>query len=412
MSEHVGAPFLRLAVITDLHYTIDTTSPGSAVRIQSAANTGLDPMDALISFVADNKVEADILVCGGDITNRANQTAFTTGWNKLKQLRSSLNAKELISTTGNHEVLSRPPDEPHLPGDSIHTHDPIGWLQEIDDYPAAFGGDTDRRWIYWGRGYEIVDADLATIVVLNSCHYHLTMQPLEFERGKIGSVLLKDLKRQLVKRKHAKKLQILLLHHHPVQHPDHDVEGQIDMFNGHKLIEALIETHSDWLVIHGHKHEPRLIRAQGAVWQPIIFSAGSFGARLNGTLATKTKNQFYVVNIRGVTDELGDLRMCATIESYYWSGTEWRTVSEIEQGLPNGCGFGPNINLSQLAVDIKRILLSADGYSTWDELALALPNLKRLTPDEIRVLKMDLRDKLDIKLGGESRLWFPTELST
>lgn len=411
MSEKSIGPTLRLAVITDLHYMIDSTNASNTARIQSAVGTGLDPMEALLSFIVDKEIESDLLVCGGDITNRANQTAFATGWNRLKQLRDSLNAKELISTTGNHEVLSRAPGDPHPAGDSLHTYDPIGWLQEIEDYPAAFDGDSDKRWIYWGRGYEIVDSDVATIVILNSCHYHLTMQPVEFERGKIGSVLLKDLKRQLVKRKKEKKLRILLLHHHPVQHPDHDFEGQIDMFNGNKLIEALIETGSDWLVIHGHKHEPRLIRAQGAVSQPVIFSAGSFGARLNGTLATKTKNQFYIVNINGVLDELGDLRMCATIDSYYWSGTEWRAVTEIEHGLPHGCGFGPNTNLSQVAVDIKGILQGSQGYCTWEELAVVLPQLNRLTPDEINMLKVNLREKLNINLGGDVRLWFPTVLS-
>ena len=355
---------------------------------------------------------ADVLVCGGDITNRASQPAFMTGWNKLKQLRNSLSATELISATGNHEILSRPPEEAVKAGNSLFTHDPIGWLQELDDYPAVFGGDPERRWTYWGRGYEIVDTEFATIVVLNSCHYHLTMQEVEFERGKIGTVLLKDLKRQLAKRKNEKKLRVLLLHHHPVQHPDHDVDGQIDMFNGNKLIEALIETGTEWLVIHGHKHDPRLIKAQGTVWQPVIFSAGSFGARLSGTLSGKTRNQFYVIDLRSLTDELGDLRMYATIESYFWSGTEWRTVNEIEQGLPNGCGFGPPVNLSQTAIDIQNHLKGAAGYMKWDELASLLPELRRLTPDEISVLKTNLRDKLKIKLGGDSRLWFPTELST
>jgi Icc-related predicted phosphoesterase len=310
MLDNVSAAKLRIAVITDLHYMLDSTSGGNTIRIQAAAGTTFDPMDDLMSFVVGNNVKADILICGGDITNQANQTAFLTGWNKLKTLRDALGAKELISATGNHEILSRPPHEQYPVGDSLHTHDPVGWLQEIDDYPAIFGTDPERRWVYWGRGYDIVDTEAATIVVLNSCHYHMTMQPLEFERGKIGSVLLKDLKRQLARRKNNKKLQILLLHHHPIQHPDHDVEGQIDMFNGNKLIEALIETGTEWLVIHGHKHDPRLIRAQGAIWQPIIFSAGSFGARLGGTLATKTKNQFYVLDIDGVTNMLSDGELC------------------------------------------------------------------------------------------------------
>jgi hypothetical protein len=87
-------------------------------------------------------------------------------------------------------------------------------------------------------------------------------------------------------------------------------------------------------------------------------------------------------------------------------------VHEIEQGLPNGCGFGPGIDISKVAIDIKRFLLQSDGYLTWQELVNVIPELKYLTPEEIRVLKTSLRDKLDIKLGGDSRLWFPTELST
>lgn len=403
---------IRVAVITDLHYTTDSSAMPGSFRTQAAQGSASDPMVELEKFLKKNDIQANWLLCPGDITNQAAHDAFLVAWSGLKSLRDTLHASQLIAVTGNHEVDSRPSAADKSIGLVEQTVDPVGQLQELPDYPATFDGFPDKKWIYWGRGYEVVEDDDTLIVLVNSCHFHITMQPNEYERGKISDVLLKGFRETVNQLAADKKHRILLIHHHPIQHPDTSSGGgQIDMYNGSRLIDVLAESFCDWLVIHGHKHHPRLIRAQGSASPPFVFSAGSFGAALTGTLATQTKNQFYIINLESHPTPLGSA-MRGRIEAYYWSGTEWRIATERDHGLPSNCGFSHNIDVGTLAVQIKAHLTSnpLPGFATWAELCNAIPDLNYLMPDELKKLRYAL-GRMNVKVGGDERLWFPKELS-
>jgi Icc-related predicted phosphoesterase len=402
---------MRIAVITDLHYVLDTTTNPSSYRPQMANGQTFDPIERLGNFLTANAIKANVLLCPGDITNQAAHAAFIKGWENLKTLRDKLCAVELIAVTGNHEVDSRASESMKTVGLVEETVDPIGLLQSIEDYPASFLKNPDQRWIYWGRGYEIIEDDDAVIVLINSCHFHITMQPNEYERGKISQVVLDSFKKRVTELASSKKFRIVLMHHHPISQHDTEGSGQIDMYNGSKLMEILNESYNDWLIIHGHKHDPRLIRAQGAATPPIVFSAGSFGAALSGALATKTKNQFYILELESIQNVSGTLEMRGRIEAYYWTSTEWRPAIEDEHGLPNGCGFANNVNIDEIATDVRDHLQTIPGsFMKWTEICEVLPALNYLMPFEIKKLRY-LLGRLKVNLGGDSRLSFPTELS-
>lgn len=402
---------MRIAVITDLHYVLDTTKIPSSFRPQMANGQEFDPIEKLGDFLISHNIKANVLLCPGDITNQAAHAAFIKGWENLRALRDKLSAAELIAVTGNHEVDSRASDSMKNVGLVEETVDPVGLLQSIEDYPASFSDNPDKRWIYWGRGYEIIEDDEAVIVLINSCHFHITMQRNEYERGKISQVVLDSFKKKVTELANSKKFRIVLMHHHPISHHDTEGSGQIDMYNGSKLMEILNESYNDWLIIHGHKHDPRLIRSQGAATPPIVFSAGSFGAALSGALATKTKNQFYILDLESIPNASGTLEMRGRIEAFYWTSTEWRPAIEEEHGLPNGCGFANNVNVDEIAKNVRDYLETISGsFIKWDEMCEVLPALKYLMPFEIKKLRFVLA-RLKVNLGGDTRLSFPTELS-
>jgi predicted phosphodiesterase len=390
---------------------LDTTIKPTTFRPQMANGQAFDPIEKLGDFLTKNDIKADMLLCPGDITNHAAHDAFVKGWDNLKVLRDKLSAQELIAVTGNHEVRSRASDLMKTVGLVEETVDPVGMLQSIEDYPASFSKNPDKRWIYWGRGYEIIEDDDIAIVLINSCHFHVTMQPNEYERGKISQVVLDSFRQRATELANSKKFRIVLMHHHPISHHDMEGSGQIDMYNGSKLMEILNESYNDWLIIHGHKHDPRLIRAQGSATQPVVFSAGSFGAALTGALATKTKNQFYILDLESTKNESGTFEMRGQIEAYYWTSTEWRPAIEEEHGLPNGCGFANNINIDATATKVRDHLKSVPGsFVTWDEIRETFPELNYLMPFEIKKLRFVL-NRLKVNLGGDTRLSFPTQLS-
>lgn len=402
---------LRIAIATDLHYVI---KDGKAMPQVCRDGTNNDPMEALLHFVSKSNLSANLLVCPGDVTDRACGTAFHHGWNKLLQLKSCLNAEHLIAATGNHEVSSRVGDEHDIPGNAELAIDTLDHLLDVHDYPAMFD-DNDKRWVYWGRGYETVFGQDWVVVTINSCHYHNSTLANEYERGRIGDVTLKELMVHLksISKEGRYKYRVIVLHHPPVAHEEIGVElGKTPMFNGDGLIQAVEDTNSDWLVIHGHKHHHRLKKCSGNDYAPILLGAGSFGALLTGGLSNKTKNQFYIMELQAKKDEVGEHRLRGKIETLYWDGTEWSRCVRLKDGIPDGCGFqqGGSISISSLASRIKEVIKASGQPSLrWEEVAEKEESVKYLNPKEVSIL-LDKVRLVGVEMNVDDQRLFPAEL--
>jgi predicted MPP superfamily phosphohydrolase len=411
-------PKIRLAVASDLHYAAPAT--GQPSRPATAANGEAgDPMHALLRLIEHEKaahdtshaLQADYLLCPGDITSRASKEGFDTGWSRLKDLRQALGAAELIATTGNHEVHSRADDEDHIPGVSTRAFDPWSVMQSHSDYPCTSFSDDDR-WVYWGRGYRIAERDAILFVVINSSHFHDTTLANEYERGRISDIALDALQAELqvFVDKNKSRAFVALLHHHPIAHESSSApEEKIQMHNGARLMSLLENTGVAWLVIHGHKHQGRLINAQGDQNPPFVLAAGSFGAFLDGLLATQTRLQFYIVEIESCDQGvLPTVR--ATIKAWSWSGTAWEVSSKQEHGLPDGCGFRrPAVALEAIAAQLLQTL-GTSSYLEWPEAVAAHAELGQLMPGQTRYLRNALH-AAGVKSTWESDAWFPEQVS-
>lgn len=402
---------LRIAVITDLHYT---KAAGHAPFPEVCALVNqVDPMEQLIEYIGNNSLEdVDLVLCPGDITTRACVESFSSGWSGLSVLAKKLNASHLIASTGNHEIISRSADINKIPG-NVELHvDPQEHLLKMSDYPAVFSDD-QKRWVYWGRGYEIISGKDWMVLVVNSCHYHSTQLANEFERGRVGEVALKELSDSLSVLAKDKTFRMVLIHHPPINHEEEGVElGREPMFNGIAFLRVLEETGLDWLVIHGHKHFQRLVRHSDSEYSPMIFGAGSFGASLKGAVATKTKNQFYIIDLETSLDALEQERLKAKFKSLYWNLSEWRPVQDETHGLPDNCGFdlGRKADVPKIARKIREAINDEQPWRTWDELKSEIEELKYLTPGDIRSLKKTLIN-INIIYSPEQRCWFPSQVS-
>lgn len=406
---------IRVAIVTDLHYDIEKDG-GVPLPEVALRGTRIDPMAALNLFLEEEASEdpIDILLCPGDITTRAKKAAFDEGWNRLNNLKVVLGASHLIASTGNHEIASRAGDEHSLAGNVELAVEPLELLLSVNDYPAAFS-DPLKKWVYWGRGYEIIEGDNWAVVIINSCHYHGSLLSNEYERGRISQAALRELEIDLEKIKDKYPFRLVLLHHPPVPQEGSQSAslGKIPMQNGEQLVSLLEKTCRDWIVIHGHKHFHRLIRAQGgATCAPIIFSAGSFGANLPGEIAQLTRNQFYILTLEAVKSPLGKPRIRGRFDSYFWDGFEWAHVYDMSKGLPHGCGFRwKNIDIEGIALQIQNHLeVNSLPYCNWEDLVSTIEDLRYLMPDNIQELKNAL-DYLNISYFSEKKTWFPSQLS-
>src|SRR5207247_8648242 len=70
------------------------------------------------------------------------------------------------------------------------------------------------------------------------------------------------------------------------------------MLGGAELLQLLSAgDYGEWLVIHGHKHLPKLSYAQGATAAtPVVFAAGSLCACLASRIQAVARNQFYILD--------------------------------------------------------------------------------------------------------------------
>jgi hypothetical protein len=65
---------------------------------------------------------------------------------------------------------------------------------------------------------------------------------------------------------------------------------------GQFLLDLLAyDSNGDWVVLHGHKHCPKISYAAGGVTSPIVFSCGSIGAKLYPELNGNVRNQWYLL---------------------------------------------------------------------------------------------------------------------
>lgn len=405
-------PF-RIAIATDLHYLKDDSGD---IRVQVAAKgSRIDPMTSLIHYLDVSRSPinpvADILICPGDITTAACVQSFQHGWNDLAKLKDALGARHLIAATGNHEVGSRASAGHQAVGNAEIAIEPFEHLITTADYPAKFEN-SDKKWMYWGRGFEVITGENWVVVTINSCHYHNSLLPNEYERGRIGDAALAELNQMLTDLSKRFSYRVIVLHHPPLAHEDPDVAlGRTAMYNGDLLLQFLEETSEDWVVIHGHKHLFRLLRSGGGDYAPMVLGAGSFGALLTGDLASKTKNQFYILELSQVADS-GSTRLRGRIDALCWDNTEWSLSSEDAHGLPHGCGFdmlNPT-KVQALAARIKEeITDSSQPFMKWCELAGKIEGLNYLMPKDILHLRKKL-DEVGVSRASNESSWFPSEL--
>jgi hypothetical protein len=282
--------------------------------------------------------------------------------------------------------------------------DRIGFLKSlIPNYPITccptlYSEDQTRQYRtqYFGDDFVRIETDAMRLVVLNSCALHTTKEN-DFERGFVSSAALAELERQLGDNT-SRKINILLCHHHPMQHEDHGLGSYDFMMNG-QLLTDMLASHGDWIIFHGHKHHARLAYAQGTSSNSaVVFAAASFSARLKDALSVHSRNQFYLIDIAldpRVGPPLGAIR------SWNWhNGCPWSENLDDGAGLPSGCGFGQRNHPDLLAQEIDKKI--GDTPRPWSDLTADLRWLNHVIPGDLQRIEKCLATTYKIELERDA----------
>ena len=259
---------------------------------------------------------------------------------------------------------------------------------------------------YWSRYYCVSDHTNCRIVSINSSAFHW----LDTERnhGRVSRSTLEWLKEDLAKRE-PRQINILLCHHHPHLHSELakiDTSYEV-MRDGDRLIDLLGGGDlGQWLIVHGHKHFPNIAYSAGRTQSPIVFSCGSFSARLYMELQTRARNQFYIIEIP--LNKVKELGLVGNISAWDWSeGKGWIKPDGDSSGLASLTPFGSRENLYSLATRLTGFL-GIKPFAPWLELVAEIPSLEFVLPADLRDLEHILKENHKISIDwAEGR---PSEL--
>jgi predicted MPP superfamily phosphohydrolase len=398
MPAEAKEPELVLAVMSDIHafdtLDADSKTPPSHVCTTAPEDEPLrNPFSGLSKLIQQEKLRSDVLVCCGDMADKARPAGIKYVWDKLQHLRQELGARFLAATPGNHDVDSRY---------KYNDFDAKGVLQAL--VPPFPLGDDIQRDKFWSRNFLIHTEDEFRIVILNSSAYH-GQKDGEYHHGRVAQRTVDKLTAELdaMCAAEPRSVNILLCHHHPHRYGDIGGEDYSEMMGGHALLELLGSgNHGHWLVIHGHKHQPRICYAAGGASAPVIFSAGSFAATLYPELQTRVRNQFYVITIPW--QQFGKLNMgiAGTFRAWDWlQGLGWLPAGN-HSGLPPYGGFGYRGDITSLADNVEGVWRGSGGpWLKWSDVSDGVPAIKHLLPGDLRQLREKLQTRHGLKVLEE-----------
>jgi 3',5'-cyclic AMP phosphodiesterase CpdA len=378
---------LKIALLSDLHAHDDDPTSESGVSwltLSKAEDPTQHPFAALHRLIEREQLSAHYVVCPGDIADKANPKAISYAWSQLQKLRSALGAQKLIATPGNHDIDSR---------FKYNDHDAKGYLQALVPYYPTGDEALDDR--FWSRHYVVLNESPACrFLVLNSSAYHgyrSDRVPPEYEYGRVSKRTLAAIEAELSGSPDRRPVNVLVCHHHPHKHGNIDAADYSAMEDGTTLIDLLNRAGlGRWIVLHGHKHQPRLAYAAGGSRAPVVFGAGSFSAQLYAQLQGRARNQFYLIEFPwGEYERLG-LELAGSFRAWDWTvGIGWQPAGP-SSGLPARGGFGFGAHFPQEAKTIRDVV-GGRRLVDWQDVLRARPQLEYLLPQDVRHLVEELR---------------------
>ncbi|MFV8628715.1 metallophosphoesterase family protein [Ralstonia pseudosolanacearum] len=372
---------VTFALLSDLHAAPKISDPkGTEVKLYSDGDSFAqheNPLSSLYALITREKLTADFVVCPGDMTNRADAGALKFVWDELHKLRECLGAQQVIATVGNHDVDSRSHEVGTIPREAL--------MRLVPRFPIPDDALADH---FWAHGYFLTTIGRVRFLVLNSSWLHEHRD--ELERGAVTAYTLEKLRQDLDSNP-AAEFNVAVCHHHPHVHSDLNLGGDI-MLNGQKLLDVL-SANATWLVIHGHKHHPKIELAQGEFQRPIVLACGSFSGRLEGANATVSRNYFHIVRVENFGE---DAELRGVVESWHWvSGLGWESYGNANSTFPSRLGFGFEGSLQPL---VRAVVESMGTHQLkrWDEMLVLQPDLAHLTPRKLAALCSALESKHSI----------------
>ena len=151
---------MKIAVLSDLHAFEDLVNGRrpSLLRVSDAeSNAEMHPITGLRMLIQTHRIKADLLLCGGDLGDRAARVGIKYAWEKVHLVKKWLKCRLVVGTAGNHDLDSRLVNNEYGPREYLQSLKP--------KFPVTSAGTSDK---YWANHYAFIIKDFYRILLLNS----------------------------------------------------------------------------------------------------------------------------------------------------------------------------------------------------------------------------------------------------
>lgn len=401
-------PKLRIALISDLH--VGTENRGMdmcphPLLPDEAAGRSRDYVATIERQASEfTKLgDIDMLCVTGDISNRAHAEEFKLADKAIERIANALgiSKKSIYFVPGNHDVhwpvMDLKPNDFWAP----YRYAPLlqqGLTFQRRISECLFGAiEKEPFFIAW-------QDERAIILGINSAAFdgpgtqiHTGMIRQETVHG--IDTLLEGIPVNFA------QARVCLLHHHPIQYSE-NIPNSTDLsiaVNSENLIKTL-NKHSFDLILHGHKHQPRLKTHLNNNCHPFVsLCAGSFSSILHPLHFDGSSNLFHVMNIDGRDQTSNGIQGTLQSWTYMAEGT-WKPSHE-NRGIPAVEAFGSLATPSQIKSDLLYSipdLMTRSTVCKWTDLVCAHPHLDFVNSGVAHRLMTEVAGELGCEMVGDN----------
>lgn len=361
---------------------------GGRVRVEDTS-LRKNRLLAIPKFLQNEGLSKDIdsLICLGDMAHQCKKSVIQIVWRQLNDIVSDLGIPKIYGVTGNHDVAARAVDFENGVPNSILKQLRPSFPSNMEEHCESYHNET----------FAFIEESEIGIVLIDTSSllgYVGKKQSDLWNKGFISDGVVASIEMK-IKASNCSAF-IIAMHHHPTRvHSQQDVETDY-IENGDNFLKALQDTGKPCFVLHGHKHFVSFRKYNVTANSPWILSASSLAAKSYPNMDEGYKCQFHILDVEMDT---GNNAIFGQVASWDWVTNQWQKASST--GMTHLIGFGRQESISLLAGSIFS-KVEHGGSLTGKAAFAAVPELKRLTPDDINELKQRLKSAYSVEMIADS----------
>lgn len=346
---------MKFCIISDIHCSKDKGGTNLFYANIPDKPVSQNPLTSFLKIISeDEEVNSDMILCLGDLGHQAYDQGIKTAWDSLERIKSEMNCNLMVGVPGNHDIDSR----------QVYDSDPFNFIKNFSlNFPTP---DRTLNRMFWSEGYCIYETDDCEILMINTVHNHKDVSSAK--TSLINDVMLDGIRDDL--KIDLDKIKICMLHHHPIKHSDISNWNDTDSIEkGDELISLLNSFNYD-IVIHGHKHQPRICEISGLT----IFATGSFSCFEN-LQSTGISTMFHTLEI----EKNGKGKI------FSWEfNLKKGWAKNLNYHFPPEIGFGGSIDINLVAKQIAEKFESNENRPIlYVDILNLIPELNHIIPEKL-----------------------------